>query len=80
MLLFLGVVTLVCPVAWNRRSMKLPGGIDHLAEQIMRLDQVISDQNAQLKEARRREHRRSRLSRDDQAGRSVTGRRPNSRP
>jgi outer membrane murein-binding lipoprotein Lpp len=66
MLLFLGVVTLVSggmeqtvdEVAWR---------IDHLAEQIMRLEQVITEQESERKEARRRENRRSRFRRDDQA-------------
>jgi hypothetical protein len=66
MLLVLGVITLVSggmeqtvdEVAWR---------IDHLAEQIFHMEQMMIEQEARLNETRRRELRRARMSRGDQA-------------
>ena len=66
MLLFLGVVTLVSG-GMEQTVDEVSWRIDHLAEQIMHLDQVIVEQQSQLETSRRRESRRSTSPGRDQA-------------
>ena len=62
MLLFLGVVTLVSG-GMEQTVDEVSWRIDHLAEQIMHLEQVIASQQAHLEASQRRERRRMRSSR-----------------
>ena len=66
MLLFLGVVTLVSG-GMEQTVDEVSWRIDHLAAQIMQLEQVIAAQQSQFEESQRRERRRSRNDRADAA-------------
>ncbi len=66
MLLFLGVVTLVSG-GMEQTVDEVSWRIDHLAEQILRLEQVIASQQSQFEESQRRERRRSRTDQADAA-------------
>ena len=63
MLLFLGVVTLVSG-GMEQTVDEVSWRIDHLAEQIMHLEQVIELQQAQLEESRLVRRRRNSSRRD----------------
>jgi len=66
MLLFLGVVTLVSG-GMEQTVDEVSWRIDHLAEQLMRLEQMVSDQQSAAADARRREQRAARMQRRDQS-------------
>ena len=66
MLLFLGVVTLVSG-GMEQTVDEVSWRIDHLAEQIMHLEQVIVTQQSQLEESQRRDFRRKPSPGRDQA-------------
>lgn len=66
MLLFLGVVTLVSG-GMEQTVDEVSWRIDHLAETIMHLEQVIESQQSQLEHIRRRQIRPSRHDQADAA-------------